>query len=104
MKSEVMRMGKRGTVVIPSSLRKQFQLQEGDFMVAEDCDTGILIRLAVVLPVEHYSLERQAEFLLSNAIDETDYKAAQEAVRQMGLNPDTILHIKPSDAPALPES
>lgn len=94
MKPVVTRIGKRGAVVIPSSLRKQFKLHEGDLITAEDHKDGILIRLVIALPIEHYSLERQAEFLLSNAIDETDYAKARETVRQMGLDPDQISHYK----------
>jgi hypothetical protein len=43
-------------------------------------------------PVEVYSPERIAEFLLSNAVDAEDYAEAVEEVRKMGLNPDSIPH------------
>jgi hypothetical protein len=65
-------------------------------VTAEEKEDGILIRPAVVIPVERYSPERKAEFLLSNAIDESDYRSAQKAVRKMGLDPDSIPHVKPS--------
>lgn len=45
--------------------------------------------------VEVYSSQRKAEFLLSNAIDKDDYEDAVTEVRQMGLNPDDIPHVKP---------
>ena len=64
-------------------------------MIAEPCEGGILLKLAVALPVEHYSPERQAEFILSNAVDADDYKAACKAVERMGLNPSDIPHHKP---------
>ena len=46
-------------------------------------------------PVEVYSPERIAEFLLSNAVDADDYAEAVEEVRKMGLDPDSIPHEKP---------
>ena len=95
MHSEVTKIGKRGTVVIPASLRQRLGFHEGDLVIAEDYEGGILIRPAVALPIENYSIRRQAEFLLSNAIDTEDYKKAQDIVRSMGLDPDTIPHHKP---------
>ena len=65
-------------------------------LVAEARDDGILLRPAAVLPIEVYSAERRAEFLLSNAVDLTDYARAVETVREMGLDPDTIPHVRPS--------
>jgi len=41
---ETTRVGRRGTVVIPVRLRKQLGLDEGDLMVAEAVDEGILLR------------------------------------------------------------
>jgi AbrB family looped-hinge helix DNA binding protein len=90
------RVGKRGAIIVPASLRKRFGIEEGTMVTAEEKEDGILIRPAVVIPVERYSPERKAEFLLSNAIDESDYRSAQKAVRKMGLDPDSIPHVKPS--------
>jgi hypothetical protein len=42
-----------------------------------------------------YAPERQAEFLLSNAVDVKDYVRAKEEVRKMGLDPRKIPHYKP---------
>ena len=90
------RVGKRGAIIVPANLRKRFGIEEGTIVTAEEKDDGILIRPAVVVPVERYSPERRAEFLLSNAIDEADYRSARKAVRKMGLDPDAIPHAKPS--------
>ena len=89
------KVGKRGTVVIPSALRRRYGLDEGSLLVAEARDDGILLRPATVLTVEVYGDERKAEFLLSNAVDDEDYTRAVQAVREMGLDPDTIPHMKP---------
>ncbi|MDI6773402.1 MAG: hypothetical protein QME77_12580 [bacterium] len=47
-------------------------------------------RGAVVLPVEVYTPERKAEFLLSNAIDAEDYAWAADRVRELGLDPNHV--------------
>ena len=95
MKKEITKIGKRGTVVIPAALRQQMHLREGDLMIAEDHGDGILLKPAVALPIEIYAPERKAEFILSNAIDPSDYDAARKEVEAMGLNPDDIPHHKP---------
>ena len=95
MKTEVVTVGKRGTIVIPSSLRKRFGVHEGDLLITEDHGDGILITPAVALPIERYSPQRKAEFILSNAIDQNDYEKACEEVRKLGIDPDTVKHHKP---------
>jgi AbrB family looped-hinge helix DNA binding protein len=90
------RVGKRGAIVVPASLRKRFGIEEGSIVIAEEKDDGILIRPAVIVPVERYSSQRKAEFLLSNAIDDADYRKAQRAVRKLGLDPKSIPHRRSS--------
>jgi len=45
--------------------------------------------------MERYSPERKAEFLLNNAVDEADYGEARKEVRKLGLDPDSIPHLRP---------
>jgi AbrB family looped-hinge helix DNA binding protein len=92
---ESAKVGKRGAIIVPAKLRKRFGIEEGTMVVAEEKEDGILIRPAVVLPVERYSPERKAEFLLSNATSTSDYRKARKAVRQLGLDPDSIPHRRP---------
>lgn len=92
---ETGKVGKRGTVVIPARLRKRFGINEGSLIIVEETGDGILIRPAVALPIESYSPERIAEFILSNAVNSDDYASAVEEVRRMGLDPDSIPHRKP---------
>jgi AbrB family looped-hinge helix DNA binding protein len=89
------RVGKRGAIVVPAKLRKRFGIEEGSIVIAEETADGILIRPAMVVPVERYSPERKAEFLLSNAIDAADYRKARKEVRKLGLDPDSIPHRRP---------
>jgi hypothetical protein len=49
----------------------------------------------VIVPVERYTPERKAEFMLSNATTAEDYREARKAVRKLGLNPDSIQHHRP---------
>ena len=92
---ESARVGKRGAIVVPAKLRKQFGIEEGSIVTAEARDDGILIRPAVIVPVERYTPERKAEFMLSNATSAEDYREARKAVRKLGLNPDSIQHQRP---------
>ena len=94
--SESSRIGKRGTLVIPAKLRRRFGIEEGSEVIAEETPEGILIRPAVTVPIELYSDERKAEFLLSNAVDAEDYEKAIEEVRRMGLDPSDIAHHRPA--------
>ena len=92
---ESARVGKRGVIVVPAKLRKRLGIEEGSIVTAEEKDGGILIRPAVIVPVERYTPERKAEFLLSNAVDETDYRNARKTVHKLGLDPDKVLHRRP---------
>jgi AbrB family looped-hinge helix DNA binding protein len=89
------RVGKRGTVVVPAKLRRRFGMEEGSFVTAEARHDGILLRPAVLVPVENYSPERKAEFLLTNAISKLDYQRARREVKKLGLDPDSIPHHRP---------
>jgi len=92
---EPTRVGRRGTFVIPAALRRRFGLEEGSEIIAEETPDGILIRPAITLPVEVYSRERRAEFILSNAADPEDYARARDEVAALGVDPDSIPHERP---------
>ena len=95
MATEMSKVGKRGAVVIPASLRRRFGIKEGSLVIAEEREGGVLIRPAAAFPIEMYTPERRAEFLLSNAVDAKDYARAKKEVRKMGLDPNKIPHYKP---------
>jgi AbrB family looped-hinge helix DNA binding protein len=88
--SEPTRVGKRGTIVLPARMRRRYGFAEGTMVVAEEAEYGVLLRPAAVLPVEIYSPERKAEFLLANAVDPDDRRAAEAEVRKLGLDPARI--------------
>ena len=81
--------------MVPARLRRKFGIEEGGLVVAEERSDGILIRPAVAIPVEIYTPERKAEFLLSNVVDADDYQAALRDVKKMGINPSKVPHHKP---------
>jgi AbrB family looped-hinge helix DNA binding protein len=89
------KVGRRGTIVLPAKLRRRLGIEEGSFVVAEERKDGILIRPATVLPVEIYTAERRAEFILNNAVNAEDYRRARAEVKRMGLDPDRIKHLRP---------
>lgn len=93
---ESAKVGKRGAIIVPARLRKRYGIEEGSIVVAEGTEDGILIRPAVVVPVERYSVERKAEFLLGNATSRSDYERARKAVKKLGLDPDSIPHRRPA--------
>lgn len=93
---ETSRIGKRGTLVIPAKLRQRFALKEGDLLVTEEREDGILLRPAVAVPVEIYTPERKAEFLLNNSITKEDYDESCRIVREeFGLDPKKVAHTDP---------
>ena len=95
METETTKIGKRGTIVIPAGLRRKYGFEEGSLVVAEAQEQGILLRPAVMLPLERYTPERKAEFLLNNAVTPADYEWALKEVKKLGIDPRTIPHAKP---------
>ncbi len=93
--SFVSKIGKRGTFVIPAELREKFSLHEGDLVITEVLEDGLLLKPAVALPVESYTKARKAEFLLSNSLSKDEYEAEKKMVISMGLDPDNIKHYPP---------
>jgi AbrB family looped-hinge helix DNA binding protein len=92
---EAAKVGKRGSIIVPAKLRKRYGIEEGAMVTTEPREDGILIRPAIIVPVENYSSRRKAEFLLSNATTKKDYQLARKEVTKLGLDPDEIKHSRP---------
>jgi AbrB family looped-hinge helix DNA binding protein len=92
---DAVKVGKRGAVIVPAKLRKLYGIVEGSIVTAEAVEDGVLLRPAVILPVERYSPERKAEFLLSTATTNADYQRVKKLVEKMGLDPNAIPHQPP---------
>ena len=51
-KAKTVRVGKRGTLVLPAPLRKRFGLEEDTLVIVEPREEGLLLRPAVAVPVD----------------------------------------------------
>ena len=89
-------MGKRGTVVVPAKIRKRYKLDEGSPLFVEEREEGFLVRPAVAAAIEPetYTPERLAEFFLNNVLTKDGYLEARKDVEAMGINPDSVDHIR----------
>jgi AbrB family looped-hinge helix DNA binding protein len=52
----------RGVVTLPAKLRQAMGLKADDQLIAETTPQGLLLRPAVTLPLEIYTVERLQEF------------------------------------------
>ncbi len=95
MEVQTTKIGKRGAVVIPAGLRRKYGFEEGSMVVAEAREEGVLLRPAVTLPLERYTPEGKAEFLLNNVGTPEDYAWALKEIKKLGIDPKTIPHEKP---------
>lgn len=57
---------------------------------------SMLARQQVLAPIEIYTDQRVAEFLLSSAVDAESYQRACDEVVRMGLDPAQIVHWTPA--------
>lgn len=89
---ETIKIGKRGAITIPVAIRQQYGFSEGTRILVQPTEQGVVLQQVTALPVEAYTPERKAEFLLNNAVTHEDYDEAIEQVRGMGLDPESIPH------------
>ncbi|WP_208598982.1 hypothetical protein [Desulfonatronum thioautotrophicum] len=54
----------------------------------------MFLQPVISLPVDVYTPERKAEFMLNNAITPEEYTTAVEQVRKLGLDPESIPHVR----------
>lgn len=90
--AEYVRIGKRGTLVIPAEARRHYGLDEGEMLVMEERADGLLLKPVRAYETEVYTPERSAEFMLNNAVTAAEYDDALAEVRSMGLDPSAIPH------------
>lgn len=70
----------RGIITLPAKLRQAMRLKAQDQLIAEITPEGLLLRPAVTLPVEMYTLEREREFDAAEA-DLGDYLGRKASSR-----------------------
>ncbi len=90
--TEYVRVGKRGTLVIPAQTRRHYGFDEGEMLVMEERPEGLLIKPARTYETEVYTPERTAEFMLNNAVTAAEYDEAVSEAREMGVDPSAIPH------------
>jgi AbrB family looped-hinge helix DNA binding protein len=96
------KMGKRGTIVLPAKLRKQFGLADGSLLVAEANDGEIRMRPAFVYEPEVWSPEETAYFILINSMTKEEWDRNLPSVREMGVDPAKIDGLEPTHRDTLP--
>ena len=85
-------MGKRGTVVIPSKIRKRLGMSDGCLLVVTEDDGSVQLRVAKVMRHDGEARLKMASRLLNAAEDLGEYFAAMEEVKRMGFEPEEVPH------------
>src|SRR6185437_1457712 len=96
------KMGKRGTVVLPAKLRKQFGLEDGSLLVTEAKEGEIRLRPAFVYEPEVWTPERKAYFILINSLTKEEWDRNLPDVLKMGIDPARIEGLQPNHRDTLP--
>lgn len=92
---ETVHVRAKGIIVLPMRIRKKYGIEEGSLLILDETKDGFVLRPAMAIPVQKYTAEQRAEFILNSAIDADDYQRARKVVEQMGLDPDAIDHDEP---------
>jgi len=81
----------RGVITLPAKLRQALGLKAEDRLIAEATADGLLLRPAVTLPIEMYTVEREREFDAAEAdladvleVKTVARKRARKGVRSRG--------------------
>jgi AbrB family looped-hinge helix DNA binding protein len=96
------KMGKRGTIVLPAKLRKHFGLEDGSLLVTEAKDGEIRLRPAFVYEPPVWSPEETAYFMLINSMTKEEWDRNLPDVLEMGVDPAKIEGLEPNHRDGLP--
>jgi len=102
MPATTIKMGKRGTIVLPAKLRKQFGLEDGSLLVTEAKDGEIRIRPAFLYEPPVWSPEETAYFILINSMTREEWDKNLPDVVALGVDPTTIEGLETNHRDALP--
>jgi len=79
---EVIKLGKKGQVSIPRAILNHLGLEGGTMLLVETtADGGILLRPAVVYPIEIYTEERIEEFKISDRLTNEEAEQLQRQLK-----------------------
>ncbi len=102
MATTTIKMGKRGTLVLPAKLRKQFGLEDGSLLITEAKDGEIRIRPAFVFEGEVWTPQRKAYLTLINTMTQEEYDRVAELLREEGIDPTDVPDLDPNYRATLP--
>jgi AbrB family looped-hinge helix DNA binding protein len=102
MATTTIKMGKRGTIVLPAKLRKQFGLADGSLLVTEAKDGEIRIRPAFLYEPPVWSDEEKAYYILINSMTKEEWDRNLPDVLEMGVDPQKIEGLEPNHRDGLP--
>jgi AbrB family looped-hinge helix DNA binding protein len=102
MPATTIKMGKRGTIVLPAKLRKQFGLEDGSLLVTEAKDGEIRIRPAFLYEPPVWSPEETAYFILINSMTQEEWDENLPHVLELGIDPKTVTGLEPNHRDTLP--
>lgn len=102
MAATTIKMGKRGTIVLPAKLRKQFGLADGSLLLTEAKDGEIRLRPAFLYEPEVWSPDERAYFILINSMTKEEWDRNLPDVVGMGIDPERIEGLEPNHRDGLP--
>jgi AbrB family looped-hinge helix DNA binding protein len=102
MATTTIKMGKRGTIVLPAKLRKQFGLEDGSLLVTEAKDGAIHIRPALMYEPPVWSAEEKAYYILINSMTKEEWDRNLPCILEMGVDPEKIDGLEPNHRETLP--
>ena len=102
MAATTIKMGKRGTLVLPAKLRKQFGLEDGSLLVTEVKDGEIRLRPALLYEPPVWSPEETAYFILINSMTKEEYDRNLPYVLELEVDPTKIEGLEPNHRDTLP--
>lgn len=70
----IVTINQRGTLTLPKEIREKYGLKDGNQLIVEEGEGGIILRLAATFPIESYSDERVREFERENEDALKDFK------------------------------
>lgn len=80
---DLVKVGRKGQVTIPRSVLQAVGIaQEGQLAIEVTADGGILLRPAVVYPIEMYTEQRIAEFAAQDAMSPAMEKRVQAYLKK----------------------
>jgi AbrB family looped-hinge helix DNA binding protein len=83
MAMNVVKLGRKGQVSIPSAVLRRLGLEGGSYLIVEtSADGAIVLRPAAIYPIEIYSDERIKEFEEENRISDEERERVEAILRR----------------------